>query len=172
MKTKNYAESLGKLEKILDEEGNTMIRTRDLLMEQKIVRTCALAGEDGQVCWSNDAPIPEVGEKVNVTMNSIGTGTLLAYALIHDFIALIVDVDEPPEWLEKNYRDYDNDLSIIYGAEVEIAANQTKTHYIYIDYECREKRAAYQAHDGTWMYEQCNGDWLPVMEGTAILSDG
>jgi hypothetical protein len=79
-----------------------------------------LGSTRGSVIWTNPKAVPELGSVVRVTLNGIGEAEVKMYAIsegeMHDYVGLIVEPKNPPEWYEKqNSRPF---RSIVYGSEV------------------------------------------------------
>lgn len=65
-----------------------------------------LTTEDNtEILWSGATPLPEVGQAVTVTMNSIGKATVRGYIKADIWLGLIVYPLYPPEYLKKNIAD-------------------------------------------------------------------
>jgi len=48
--------------------------------------------------WSGKEPVPAIGERVIVTMNRLGPGTVEAYFIEDTFLGVYVKLENPPEW--------------------------------------------------------------------------
>lgn len=65
--------------------------------------------------WSGAFPVPTIGQKVKVTMNSMGTGTVLDYFWEHGFLGVRVILDKPPKW----FREQNNSpVAMVFGTEI------------------------------------------------------
>lgn len=86
---------------------------------------------EGLYEWRGKEPIPQVGSRINVTMNGLGPGTVRAYFLAGDpgsansdhphrrFLGVAVDLEQPPRWyVEQNKDRPKNEPAYLFGAEV------------------------------------------------------
>ena len=48
--------------------------------------------------WTGTGAIPAVGQKVVVTMNRFGPGTVTGHVVRDGYLAVLVELDSPPEW--------------------------------------------------------------------------
>jgi hypothetical protein len=94
---------------------------------------CRLSEGDKMV-WSNDRPLPELGQKIKVTMNGIGFATVIGYfsETVNEgsYIGVMAVPHNPPQWLKKQNRDgaakadkplwYRAGVMCVYGAECEV----------------------------------------------------
>jgi hypothetical protein len=56
--------------------------------------------ESGQrLFWSADFPLPEIGERVVITMNTIGPAIVRGYFSEHGYLGLMTYATRPPKWL-------------------------------------------------------------------------
>lgn len=77
----------------------------------------------GQLCglWSGAnekrflAP-PAIGERVQVTFNQLGTGTVTGYFVEAGFLGIILKADNRPDWHKK--QNPNCDLYHVFGAEI------------------------------------------------------
>jgi hypothetical protein len=65
--------------------------------------------------WSGKFPPPAVGEKIRMTINSIGPGTVRGYFTESGFLGLLVQPESPPEWYVK--QNGPNAVGHIFGIE-------------------------------------------------------
>lgn len=68
--------------------------------------------------WSGDFPIPPVGSKVWVKMNSIGWAVVKGYFESHGYVGLMTLPTKPPTWLRKQMK---NDLAEESRGETKLA---------------------------------------------------
>jgi hypothetical protein len=70
--------------------------------------------------WSGPLTPPAVGAPVTVTMNGIGTGTVLGYFIEENWLGLHVRPDNPPEWLvrQQTAATHYRGQALVFGAEV------------------------------------------------------
>lgn len=59
-----------------------------------------LAGET-ELKWSGKMTLPVIGSEVLVTMNKLGPGEVIGYCASHDWLGLMVKLENPPEWWKK-----------------------------------------------------------------------
>lgn len=80
----------------------------------------------GRVCglWSTngangfDAP-PAIGERVEVTMNGFGPGTVVGYFVESGFIGIEVKVDNRPDWHRKQDPTNKHPHPLVFGSEIQ-----------------------------------------------------
>jgi hypothetical protein len=71
---------------------------------------------DNVLKWSGEEPPPEIGTKVNVTINGLGEGVVVGYFSEHGWLGLKVSLLNAPEWLkEQNNND---PTGHVFGAEL------------------------------------------------------
>jgi hypothetical protein len=75
-----------------------------------------LSGNYTEVKWSNAQYPPSIGDRVNVTMNGFGMGTVIDYFLLEGWLGIKVNVDKQPDWHKK--QGSTNPISV-FGIEVE-----------------------------------------------------
>jgi len=51
--------------------------------------------------WSGKMPLPAIGDRIYLRINSIGYGRVAGYAEVEDFVGLIVEPESPPDWYVK-----------------------------------------------------------------------
>ncbi len=52
----------------------------------------------GESRWSGKMLVPTIGDKVTVTINGFGLGTIVGYFIEHDWLGVYVKLDDPPSW--------------------------------------------------------------------------
>lgn len=58
---------------------------------------------EGVPKWSGNGSPPWLGDKVNVTMNSLGKGTVKGFFVLHGYLGIGIELDSPPKWyVEQN----------------------------------------------------------------------
>jgi len=67
--------------------------------------------------WSGKLSIPAIGDKVRITFNGLGTGSVKSYFHEAGFLGIAVLLDEQPDWHEKQCGV--NHPALVFGAEVE-----------------------------------------------------
>lgn len=65
--------------------------------------------------WSSSTPPPAVGDRVTVSMNGLGQGTVTGYFTQGGFLGLMVQLDAPPEWYVR--QNAGNVPAPVFGAE-------------------------------------------------------
>ena len=65
--------------------------------------------------WAGKVAPPPVGDKVQVRMNSLGTGDVVGYFSLEGYLGLRVQLDSPPEWYIKQNKG--NVVGHIFGPE-------------------------------------------------------
>ena len=80
----------------------------------------AISGKDvPETKWSNAAPPPAIGERVYVTMNSLGTAVVESYQVLHGWLGLNVRFTNPPDWfVNQNKRNHRDNTGLVFGAEI------------------------------------------------------
>ncbi len=63
--------------------------------------------EGSTATWSGEGRVPEVGERVDVLINRIGAGTVVAHRAVGGYLAVIVKPDFNPDWRLKNLKALD-----------------------------------------------------------------
>jgi hypothetical protein len=67
--------------------------------------------------WSNAAFLPQIGERVQITFNGLGCGTVVAYFVEDTYIGVEVAPDKRPEWhVKQNGNQHPHPL--VFGAEI------------------------------------------------------
>jgi hypothetical protein len=51
--------------------------------------------------WSSLKPPPEIGDRINVRVNWIGTCTVLRYFVEHGYLGILALPDKCPEWMRE-----------------------------------------------------------------------
>lgn len=51
--------------------------------------------------WSGVWPVPKIGDRVNINFNNLGSGIVESYFIEHDYLGVLVKLDNPPEWKQK-----------------------------------------------------------------------
>jgi hypothetical protein len=60
---------------------------------------------DNEAFWSNvDLPLPSVGDRVYLAINSIGYGRVEGYCISHGFLGVIAKPEDPPGWFTHQRR--------------------------------------------------------------------
>jgi len=54
--------------------------------------------------WSGTMPLPAIGDRVYVRMNSIGWANVSGYAEVEGFLGLMVSPENPPDWYVKQVK--------------------------------------------------------------------
>jgi hypothetical protein len=62
-------------------------------------------------------PIPKVGERVAIKINSLGPGIVVGYFTECGFLGVQVRLDRPPAWRRKQCAD--SEPALVFGAEME-----------------------------------------------------
>ena len=76
--------------------------------------------------WSNteEGWVPKVGERIEVTMNGLGFGTVVGYFISSSgpniYLGVAVKLENPPKWFTDQIKrnKYEDSLARVYGAEV------------------------------------------------------
>ena len=74
-----------------------------------------IVADDGKLIWAGKVPPPPIGEKVRVSMNSLGNGDVVGYFSLEGYLGLRVKLDNPPEWYVKQNKG--NVVGQIFGPE-------------------------------------------------------
>ena len=67
--------------------------------------------------WSGKLSIPEIGDRVRITFNGLGTGSVTSYFHEAGYLGVAILLDEQPEWHEK--QNGTNKTALVFGAELE-----------------------------------------------------
>lgn len=67
--------------------------------------------------WSNATQLPQIGDRVQVTFNKLGDGTIIAFFEEHGFIGVVVKPDQRPDWHVKQNGDTHPNYTV-FGAEI------------------------------------------------------
>ena len=83
-----------------------------------------LGGLLTRVKWSGrerhaGKPLPKLGDRVRITFNGLGTGTVVAYFVEAGFLGVKVRLDQRPAWHVKQ-NGHNNPDALVFGAEIEI----------------------------------------------------
>lgn len=54
--------------------------------------------------WSGKMSLPQLGDRVRLTINSIGWGKVEGYCVSHGYLGLLVRPENPPAWYVKQTR--------------------------------------------------------------------
>lgn len=111
------------------------VRTgKDNAKGMPIYRLGAQAG-----AWSGKDDPPKIGDQVDVSFNGLGTGRVSGYAVVHDYLAMRVVFDNPPDWyIAQNGRHY---AGHVFGAELRMSK--------FIIWDRRDNYKPRQDADGT-----------------------
>jgi hypothetical protein len=76
-----------------------------------------VANKDAGLIWASKDGLqpPKVGEKIRVSMNSLGNGEVVGYFSQEGFLGLLVKLSDPPEWYIKQNKG--NVVGHIFGPE-------------------------------------------------------
>lgn len=67
--------------------------------------------------WSGRGAVPKIGASVNVAINGLGEGKVLAYFTEHGFLGLLVKFKKPPAWYVKQHGK--DKAGHVFGAELQ-----------------------------------------------------
>ena len=70
-------------------------------MHERIKQPVGSYTEFEKLNWISNKPFPQVGDKINVKVNSIGESVVLKYFVEYGFIGLLVQPIDPPAWYVK-----------------------------------------------------------------------
>lgn len=59
--------------------------------------------------------MPQIGERVRVTINGLGTGRAFGYFTEHGYLGVMVELDEPPAWFWKQTGSH---IAHVFGTEI------------------------------------------------------
>jgi hypothetical protein len=69
--------------------------------------------------WSGKMPVPAIGDRLYVNMNSFGNGTVRGYFVEHGWQGVYIEPNSPPGWwLKQNAKDPIR-CCMIFGIELE-----------------------------------------------------
>lgn len=71
--------------------------------------------KDGALVWAGKVPPPPVGEKVHLTINSLGEAAVVGYFSQDGFLGLRTKLDNPPDWYLKQNKG--NVVGCVFGPE-------------------------------------------------------
>lgn len=66
--------------------------------------------------WSGDKPIPAIGTMVAITMNKLGSGTVLDYFVEGGYLGVRVHLERQPEWHKK--QNPNRTWAMVFGKEI------------------------------------------------------
>lgn len=77
---------------------------------------------DGAILWSGCYPIPQIGDRVAINFNELGTGIVESYFVEHGFCGLTVRLDNPPAWKVRQHAGTRHEgIAMVFGAELKRA---------------------------------------------------
>ena len=66
--------------------------------------------------------IPELGDRVNITMNRLGHGTVTHYFYEHGYLGVMVKLENDPDWHDKQASGtWHHGYAMVFGREIERA---------------------------------------------------
>ena len=68
--------------------------------------------------WSGGIPLPAIGDRVKVNMNSLGFGIVTGYFVEHSYLGLYVKLENAPEWFTKQNKDRERNDAMIFGIDL------------------------------------------------------
>lgn len=71
----------------------------------------------GVTLWGGDKALPPVGTRIQVTMNQLGPGTVRGYFVEYDWLGLLVELHNPPQWWIKQNGGSKRKLAHVFGIE-------------------------------------------------------
>lgn len=67
---------------------------------------------DGRLLmWSGDFDLPEIGQRIYITMNGIGWAIVVGYFECEGYLGVMTKPTKPPKWLRKRNREDALDMS-------------------------------------------------------------
>lgn len=98
--------------------------------EWEVFSAAELEQAEGLYVWRGADPIPAQGERVQVTLNGLGPGTVSGFFLAGEagkadpanperrFLGVAVMLESPPDWYKQQTPSYQTDPARVFGPEV------------------------------------------------------
>jgi hypothetical protein len=80
----------------------------------------------GQLRWAGAEAPPAIGEKIKITMNGLGTATVVGYFSQDGFLGLRTQLETPPAWYLK--QNGGNVIGCIFGPEFAALSREARTN--------------------------------------------
>lgn len=64
-----------------------------------------VTAEGIRLAWSGSMPLPEVGDKITITMNSIGPARVMGYFMEGGYLGVMTKALRPPKWLREQRKE-------------------------------------------------------------------
>ncbi len=85
--------------------------------QYQIVTTIPPKHPDMPWNWSGAKAVPTIGERVTITFNELGAGSVIGYKVTDGYLGVWVKLDRSPDW--RVGQGYGDDVpALIYGAEL------------------------------------------------------
>jgi hypothetical protein len=72
--------------------------------------------EKAEGLWRCEHPLPRIGDKVEITVNGLGTGTVENYFIEWGWLGITVKLDNEPDWHKVNCPDFP--YAMVFGTEI------------------------------------------------------
>jgi len=79
--------------------------------------------EGRQVKYSEHDRVPDIGERITISMNSIGPAVVKGYFIEFEFVGVLAVPVTPPDWWKRQNADYNGPLKDccgVFGSEIEL----------------------------------------------------
>lgn len=70
-----------------------------------------LDASGAEMKWGGKNALPEIGERIYVSMNTLGYAKVVGYAESYGWLGLMVEFENPPEWHVKQRERHKNDAT-------------------------------------------------------------
>lgn len=75
--------------------------------------------------WSGSYPIPQVGQRVKINFNGLGSGVVESYFIEHSFVGITVKLEDDPEWHQKQCKGtWYEGKALVFGQEITLEVAQ------------------------------------------------
>lgn len=74
------------------------------LPEGIVLRTDENKSDLSVIKWSGSYPIPQIGDRVTINFNELGSGVIKSYFVEHGYCGVTVRLDKEPAWKIKQHK--------------------------------------------------------------------
>jgi hypothetical protein len=86
-----------------------------------VLKTSENTGDESILKWSGDYPIPEIGRKVKINFNELGTGSVQSYFTEYGYLGIEVRLDKEPKWKKVQHKGTPREgIALVFGAEITV----------------------------------------------------
>jgi hypothetical protein len=91
------------------------------LPESVVLLSAENRDDKNVVKWSGLYPIPQIGDKVYINFNQLGSGVVESYFVEHSYMGLTVKLDNAPEWHRKQTKGQKwEGKAMVFGQEINV----------------------------------------------------